>query len=94
MILCGNFIMKIGVCQLDQPQDIVFDTYGNMFITDYMNNRVLVYNSSGNYLSQIGSSGTGDGQFSRTFGIAIDSSNNLFVVDHWNNRIQKFINSP
>ncbi len=35
-------------------------------------------------------SGSGDGQFIRSTGIAIDSSDNIYVVDYHNYRIQKF----
>ncbi len=45
------------------------------------------------YLSQFGSSGSGDGQFNYPFGITLDASGNIYVVDSDNNRVQKFDSS-
>lgn len=50
-------------------------------------------NSSGNYITQWGSNGTGDGQFMGTHDVAIDSSGNVYVTCT-NYRIQKFRPSP
>jgi beta-lactam-binding protein with PASTA domain len=63
----------------------------NIFVTDTGNNRVQVFNSSGVYLSQFGTFGTGNGQFSAASGIAIDPvSHNILVADWGNSRIQMF----
>lgn len=42
------------------------------------------------YVSQFGSAGSGDGQFSNPYGIAMDSQDNLYVADRLNHRVQKF----
>jgi streptogramin lyase len=42
------------------------------------------------YISQFGSSGSGNGQFSGPYGITLDSLGNIYVADVSNNRIQKF----
>ena len=42
------------------------------------------------FVNAWGSNGTGDGQFSRPWGIAIDDDDNLYVSDINNDRIQKF----
>ena len=46
--------------------------------------------SNGNYLTQWGSDGSGNGQFEYPDGIAVDSSNNVYVTDDGNNRVEKF----
>src|SRR5664280_2145175 len=45
------------------------------------------------YVTQWGSLGTGNGQFSGPIGVATDSSGNVYVTDGGNNRIEKFNSS-
>ena len=72
------------------PQGVAVDTSGNVYVTDYLANRIQKFNSAGVYQSQFGTSGSGNGQFHGPKSIAIDSLNNIYVVDRDNNRIQKF----
>ena len=53
-------------------------------------NRVMVFNIAGEYLYDIGSEGTGDGQFSGPTGLAIDKFDRLIVCDAGNRRLQLF----
>jgi len=71
------------------PRGLAFDSSGNLWITDD-HDRVEKFTSKGEFISQFGESGTGNGQFDRPVGIAIDSSGNLWVVDSDNDRVQKF----
>ena len=59
-------------------------------MTDTVNNRIQKFSASGEYITQWGSFGTGDGQFKIPYGIAMDTSGNVYVADTVNNRIQKF----
>ena len=52
--------------------------------------RVMVFNNAGEYLYDIGSEGTGDGQLSDPIGLAIDKFNRLIVCDGNNYRLQLF----
>ena len=52
--------------------------------------RVMVFNNAGEYLYDIGSEGSGDGQFSAPTGLAIDKFNRLIVCDGDNDRLQLF----
>ena len=49
-----------------------------------------MFNTEGQYLSQWGGEGSGDGQFNLPWGIALDSQSNVYVADWRNDRIQKF----
>ena len=53
-------------------------------------NRVMVFNIAGEYLYDIGTEGTGDGQFSGPTGLAIDKFDRLIVCDAGNRRLQLF----
>ena len=64
-------------------QDKFFVSYSNA-------NRVMVFNNAGEYLYDIGSEGTGDGQLRFPTGLAIDKFNRLIVCDGGNRRLQLF----
>jgi DNA-binding beta-propeller fold protein YncE len=51
---------------------------------------VQVFDRDGNFVSQFGKSGTGNGEFNEPVGLAIDDSGNIYVADTWNQRIQVF----
>ena len=57
------------------------------------NHRIVKFSASGAFLTQWGSFGTGNGQFSYPHGVALDSSDNVYVADWNNHRIQKFTSS-
>ena len=52
--------------------------------------RVMVFNNAGEYLYDIGSEGSGDGQFLAPTGLAIDKFNRLIVCDVRSRRLQLF----
>jgi hypothetical protein len=72
------------------PQGIAVDETGNVYVADTYNHRIQKYNSSGAYLAQWGSRGSGNRQFLYPIGIDVDKSGNVYVVDCNNHRIQKF----
>jgi tripartite motif-containing protein 71 len=45
--------------------------------------------SGGTYLTQWGSNGSGDGQFTAPLGVAIDAAGDVFVADYLGHRVQK-----
>jgi len=57
---------------------------------DQGNQRIQKFTSTGTYLTQWGSHGNGDGQFSIPIGVATDAAGDVYVADHNNHRIQKF----
>jgi uncharacterized protein (TIGR03437 family) len=87
---------------LNQPQSIVVDASGSLFIADTYNNRIRKVSASGVMTTVAGSapgfpaSGfSGDGgpatlaSLSLPSGIAEDAAGNLFIADTNNNRIRK-----
>ncbi len=79
-----------GESEFVSPSKVAIDSVGNVYVTDYGNNRIQKFTSDGTYLTQWGELGTGNGQFNGPRGIATDSDNNVYVVEESNNRIQKF----
>ncbi len=64
---------------------------GNLYVTDYNNNRVEELKENGEYLLKFGSSGSGSGQFTGPFSITVEaSSGTLYVTDLTNARIEAF----
>lgn len=73
-----------------QLKGIAVDKDRNILVVDEANNRILRFDEEGNYLSQLGTSGSNEGEFSSPSYLAIDSKGNIFVVDTGNQRVQKF----
>jgi len=76
--------------QFNKPQGIAIAPDGSIYITDSGNNRIQKFSSDGEFLSQWGSQGSGDGQFVWPYGIAVAPDGSVYVVDTYNSRIQKF----
>ena len=59
----------------------------HIYITDTINDRVLIYDTNGTQLHSFGTRGSGEGEFNRPGGITVDTSGNVYVCDYNNNRI-------
>ncbi|HXS59713.1 MAG TPA: SBBP repeat-containing protein [Candidatus Sulfopaludibacter sp.] len=77
--------------QYNSPNGIAVDSSGNVYVTDYDNNRVQKFDSNGNFITKWGSEGSKNGQFDGPQGIAVDSSGNVYVTDEGNIRIELFV---
>ena len=69
---------------------MLFISRTNFFVSYPDANRVMVFNNAGEYLYDIGSEGTGDGQFLAPIGLAIDKFNRLIVCDAGSRRLKLF----
>lgn len=94
---CGSPGLNSSTTLLNQPADIAVDpTNGDIYIADgYGNHRVVVFNSSGTYLRQWGSAGSGDGQFALGDGghphcVALGRDGLVYACDRGQDRIQVF----
>lgn len=72
------------------PHNTAVDNSGNIYVADTNNNRIQKFDSNGNYLTQWGTYGGGNGQFIFPVGIAVDSSGDVYVSEVGIDRIQKF----
>ena len=62
---------------------------GDVFASNFSNGYIQVFNSDGSQKLQIGSPGSGDGQFNCPIGLTIVGEV-LYVAEYGNNRVQKF----
>ena len=77
----GQFIIPFGLAVAPN---------GDVYVADYGNNRIQVFDANGVFELKWGTPGTLDGQMSTPNGVAVDLGGNVYVTDTGNNRIQKF----
>lgn len=75
------------------PTDVAVGPDGKVYVADTGNQRVQIFDSNGNYVDTLGSSGSGPGQFTDPYGVAVDSNGNIYVADEENQRVQIFNSS-
>ena len=80
------FTAQIG----DPAGSIVFDKDGGFYVNDPGNYRVQHFDTSRQWLSNIGQFGSGDGQFVDPYGVAIGPDGDLYVADYTRADIQVF----
>jgi DNA-binding beta-propeller fold protein YncE len=74
----------------NQPSDIAISSGGDIYLVDGVNNRIIVFNSSGNRKFEFGREGDGKGEFKYPLGIDISDDGKVFIADTGNHRIQVF----
>ena len=72
----------------NEPNDIVRDSAGNLYILDSGNNRIQKLDSEGKFIKTIGRKGQGPGEFQAAYSMDIDPEDNLFVFDVRSRRIE------
>ncbi|MDR3765302.1 MAG: 6-bladed beta-propeller [Acidobacteriota bacterium] len=82
-----------GPGQFSLPTNAAVDSEGNLYVTDTLNNRLEIFDASGEFVSEIGQPGDGPGFFARPKGIAIDPDGHIWVVDSVQQRVQVFDNT-
>ena len=70
------------------PFGAAFNSHGEMYVTEYSNHQVAVFDSSHKRISTVGSKGHGPGQFLSPRFIAIDTNDNIYVTSE--HKLQKF----
>jgi ABC-type Fe3+ transport system permease subunit/DNA-binding beta-propeller fold protein YncE len=70
-----------------RPQSIVIDG-GTLYITDACNHRISVWTTDGRFVRNMGTIGSGLGEFRFPYGLDMDSKGRLVVCEFGNNRVQ------
>ena len=74
----------------DVATGIGIDGVGRVYVADFYNHRIQIFDSNGEFITSIGKQGSHKGEFERPTDVAVDNQGNVFVVDWGNDRIQKF----
>ncbi len=74
----------------DRSAETAVDSDDRVYVSNVVNNRIVVFDASGNFLTTFGSFGAVPGQSIGFDELAWDSDGNLYVADYGNQRIQKF----
>jgi tripartite motif-containing protein 2/3/tripartite motif-containing protein 71 len=73
------------------PQDVAFDSTGNVYVADFGNHRIQVFTAEGQFLRKLGRGrGSCDGELNNPTGISIDSEDVVYVADYGNRRVSVF----
>ncbi len=63
---------------------------GDVYVSDYGNDRVQEFSPTGAFIRKFGSAGTSAGQFLHPIGLAVDSSGNVWVLNSFGVIVQEF----
>lgn len=75
------------------PGDIAVDSKGSVYVSNQTTNVIKKFDSDGQFVTQWGANGKGDGQFRLPLGVGVDWQDNVYVTDFNNRRIEKFDSS-
>jgi tripartite motif-containing protein 71 len=74
------------------PRDAALDEKGRIWVADFGNNAVQIFDRSGAYLGGWGNRGNGNSQFKDPCALAV-SGDDVYVADTWNGRVSRFSSS-
>lgn len=74
---------------LKEPRDAAVDGLGRVWVADFGNSRLRVFDGNGGYLGGWGGRGDGPYSFKDLCGVAIQGTD-VYVADTWNGRVQWF----
>lgn len=77
----------LPAAELGRPMNLDIHN-GELYAADYWNDRIQVYALNGTHRRNIGTSGSGPGQFDSPGGVAINAQGEVYVADFYNQRIQ------
>ncbi len=91
----GGFINKYDLGEVDSsinnPSSIFFDSSkGNLLITAADSDKVFRISTNIQLIASYGSSGSGNGEFSRPWSTYVDHNGKIYVTDENNSRVQVF----
>jgi DNA-binding beta-propeller fold protein YncE len=94
----GDGTSGLGPGEMNQPRGLATDPFGNVWVADHENGRVLKFDNNGKLLLTLGanggdgSRGEGTGEFNAPRGICTDAEGTIYVADDVNHRMVKLAN--
>ncbi|WP_118975964.1 Ig-like domain-containing protein [Taibaiella koreensis] len=84
-----------GADQLNGPVHVTMDTAGNLYVTEYYNNRVTKWAPGATQGvtvagSSNGAAGSGNNELNHPRAAKVDAAGNIYVADNGNNRVVKY----
>jgi hypothetical protein len=94
----GDGTPGVGQGEMDQPRGLATDPFGNVWVADHENARVLKFDNDGKLLLTLGANGgdgsfgEGRGEFNSPRGICSGPDGAIYIADDVNHRIVKLRN--
>ncbi len=80
---------SLAFAGMKEPRDAALDGRGRLWVADFGNSRLKVFDAKGSYLGGWGGRGNGQFAFRDLSALAIGGKD-VYVADTWNGRVQKF----
>lgn len=85
----GSFISRLGGSDLAIARGVGVGSDGRVYVTG-LGAEVRVYDDAGEQLANLGSTGTGPGQFTQPVDAHVAPEGTVYIVDRGNRTVQKF----
>jgi len=79
-----------GHGELDRPMHIYFGPDNHLYVAEYLNDRIQVFDRNGKYIQYIGLKQYGKSYFDTPAGVAVDNEGYVYVADFYHHQIQEF----
>lgn len=75
---------------VDDPYGLSVAPNGDIYVADYGNSRISVFNGAGQFQRTFGSNGSGAGSLEDPYGVAVAPDGTVYVADTYNYRLSVF----
>lgn len=86
----GWFDRDYNLVLFNSPHDVAFDRFGNIYVVDKGNHRIVKLDANGLLVTTWGQKGQAAGEFNFAHSIVIDHNDRVLIADRENKRIQLF----